>query len=202
MPGAARRDGRDRGRALLQAQRRRLQGDRARRHQEPRVGQDRAGRLDDHPAARARALHQGPERNFERKIREAKIAWELEKEHSKTLDPREYLNSVPYGTVGGRTAIGVEAAAETFFDKHAKDLTLRESAMLAGLPQAPSQYNPFHNPGGARAPQRGARADGRQRLHHGGRDERGGGQARWASSAARATRAGASRTSSTTSSSS
>ena len=52
---------RHRGRALLQARRRRPQRDRPRRHQEPRVRQDRAGRLDDHPAARARALHQGPE---------------------------------------------------------------------------------------------------------------------------------------------
>ena len=52
---------RDRGRALLQARRRGLQRHRARRHQEPRVRQDRAGRLDDHPAARPRALHQGPE---------------------------------------------------------------------------------------------------------------------------------------------
>ena len=55
--GDAPGDGRDRGRALLQARGRRLQRDHPRRHQEPRVGQDRAGRLDDHPAARARALH-------------------------------------------------------------------------------------------------------------------------------------------------
>jgi len=58
---------------------------------------------------------------------------------------------VPYGTVNGRTAIGVEAAAQVYFSKHAKDLTLPESAMLAGLPQAPSQYNPFASPQAARA---------------------------------------------------
>ena len=52
---------------------------------------------------------------------------------------------MPYGTVGGRTAIGVEAAALTYFGKHAKDLTLVQSALIAGLPQAPSQYNPFQN---------------------------------------------------------
>ena len=52
---------RDRGRALLQAQGRGLQRDRPRGGQEPRVGRDRAGRLDAHPAARPRALHQGPE---------------------------------------------------------------------------------------------------------------------------------------------
>jgi penicillin-binding protein 1A len=94
-----------------------------------------------------RALYiDDPQRNIERKIREAKLASELEQERSKQWILESYLNDVPYGTVGGRTAIGVEAAAETFFDKHARNLTLAEAATLAGLPQAPSQYNPFHNP--------------------------------------------------------
>ncbi|HEX2162253.1 MAG TPA: transglycosylase domain-containing protein [Thermoleophilaceae bacterium] len=94
-----------------------------------------------------RALYiDDPERNIQRKIREAKLASELEQERSKKWILQNYLNDVPYGTVGGRTAIGVEAAAETFFDKHARNLTLPEAATLAGLPQAPSQYNPFHNP--------------------------------------------------------
>jgi penicillin-binding protein 1A len=94
-----------------------------------------------------RALYiKDPKRNFARKIREAKLASELEEEHSKTWILENYLNSVPYGTVDGRTAIGVEAAAVTFFDKHAKNLDLDESALLAGLTQAPSQYNPFRNP--------------------------------------------------------
>jgi penicillin-binding protein 1A len=93
-----------------------------------------------------RALYiKDPERNLKRKIREAKLASELEEERSKRWILESYLNDVPYGTVGGRTAIGVEAAAETFFDKHARDLTLPEAATLAGLPQAPSQYNPFNN---------------------------------------------------------
>ena len=99
-----------------------------------------------------RALYiKDPERNIARKIREAKLASELEEERSKQWILENYLNDVPYGTVGGRTAIGVEAAAETFFDKHARDLTLPEAATLAGLPQAPSQYNPFHNPQAALA---------------------------------------------------
>jgi penicillin-binding protein 1A len=97
-----------------------------------------------------RALYiKDPKRDFARKIREAKLASELEDKHSKTWILHNYLNAVPYGTVGGRTAIGVEAAAVTFFDKHAKNLDLAESAMIAGLPQAPSQYNPFRNPGAA-----------------------------------------------------
>jgi penicillin-binding protein 1A len=98
-----------------------------------------------------RALYiEDPERNFERKIREAKLAQELEDEHpgraGKNWILREYLNSVPYGTNEGRTSIGIEAAAITYFAKHARNLELHESAMLAGLPQAPSQYNPFRNP--------------------------------------------------------
>jgi len=98
-----------------------------------------------------RALYiDNPKRNFERKIREAKLAQELEDEHpgrpGKNWILREYLNSVPYGTNEGRTAIGVEAAATTYFAKHARNLTLDEAALIAGLPQAPSQYNPFRNP--------------------------------------------------------
>ena len=93
-----------------------------------------------------RALYiKDPKRDFARKIREAKLASELEDKHSKTWILDNYLNSVPYGTVGGRTAIGAQAAAVTFFDKHVKNLNLAESAMIAGLPQAPSQYNPFRN---------------------------------------------------------
>ena len=93
-----------------------------------------------------RALYiKDPKRDFARKIREAKLASELEDKHSKTWILHNYLNTVPYGTVGGRTAIGIEAAAVTFFNKHAKNLSLDEAALLAGLPQAPSQYNPFRN---------------------------------------------------------
>src|SRR3954453_10979694 len=97
-----------------------------------------------------RALYiRDPKRDLKRKIREAKMAEELEKQHSKRWILHEYMNDVPYGTVGGRTAIGVEAAAETYFGKHAQDLHLAESALLAGLPQAPSQYNPLQNPSAA-----------------------------------------------------
>ena len=94
-----------------------------------------------------RALYiKDPRRNFKRKIREAKLASELEEKHSKQWILKNYLNDVPFGTVGGRTAIGIEAAAQIFFSKHARDLNLAQAALLAGLPQAPSQYNPFRNP--------------------------------------------------------
>ncbi|TML28499.1 MAG: penicillin-binding protein [Actinobacteria bacterium] len=90
-------------------------------------------------------------RNLARKIKEAKLAEELEKKRSKIWILTTYLNDVPYGTVGGQTAIGAQAAARVFFDKPARDLTLPESAMLAGLPQAPSLYNPFRDPRSALA---------------------------------------------------
>ena len=93
------------------------------------------------------------ERSLKRKIREAKQAEELENLHpgveGKKWILTKYLNSVPYGTVGGQTAVGIQAAARIFFDKPAERLTLREAALLAGLPQAPSQYNPFLNRDGA-----------------------------------------------------
>jgi penicillin-binding protein 1A len=96
-----------------------------------------------------RNLYVGRERTLQRKIREARLAEELEQKHSKRWILQSYLNSVPYGTVDGQTAVGVQAAAETFFDKSAKNLTLEEAALLAGLPQAPSELNPFQNPKGA-----------------------------------------------------
>jgi penicillin-binding protein 1A len=87
---------------------------------------------------------------IKQKIIEAKLALEYEKHHGKREILTSYLNSVPYGTVGGQTAIGVQAAARIFFDKPVSQLDLAQSALLAGLPQAPSQYNPFRNPRGAR----------------------------------------------------
>ncbi|MCW3003300.1 MAG: glycosyl transferase [Conexibacter sp.] len=84
---------------------------------------------------------------YKRKIREAKLAEELENHHPGVRGKRwildTYLNNVPYGTVGGKTAVGIQAAARVFFDKPASKLTLSQAALLAGLPQAPSLYNPF-----------------------------------------------------------
>jgi penicillin-binding protein 1A len=94
---------------------------------------------------------QDPEDTLKRKIIEAHLANDEEKQHSKDQILTEYLNTAPYGTNEGATAIGVEAAAETYYSKHARDLTLPEAAMIAGLPQAPSQYNPLQNPRAAMA---------------------------------------------------
>jgi len=88
--------------------------------------------------------------SFKQKVDEAKLAIEYNKHHSKRSILTDYLNSVTYGTVGGQTALGVEAAARIFFDKSPYQLDLQQAALLAGLPQAPSQYNPFLYPAAAR----------------------------------------------------
>ena len=92
----------------------------------------------------------GDQRTFKQKITEAKLALEYNEHHSKRAILTSYLNSVPYGTVGGQTAIGVQAASRIFFDKPASQLDLEQAALLAGLPQAPSEYNPFLYPAAAR----------------------------------------------------
>jgi penicillin-binding protein 1A len=89
---------------------------------------------------------QNPEETLKRKLIEAHLAYEEEEAHSKDWILTAYLNTAPYGTVEGETAVGVEAAAQTYFGKPAKDLNLTESALIAGLPQAPSEYNPFLDP--------------------------------------------------------
>jgi penicillin-binding protein 1A len=92
----------------------------------------------------------GDQHTLKQKIIEAKLAIEYNKRHSKRTILTNYLNSVPYGTLGGQTAIGVQAASREFFDKPASQLNLQQSALLAGLPQAPSQYNPFGDAGEAK----------------------------------------------------
>jgi 1A family penicillin-binding protein len=80
-----------------------------------------------------------PERTIPRKIKELYLAFRVEMAYSKDQILEMYLNQVPYGG----TAWGVSAAAEQYFGKSLKDLTLEESALLAGLPQAPTFYSPF-----------------------------------------------------------
>ena len=90
-----------------------------------------------------------PKDTIERKLKEADMAMQYEKEYSKKQILNQYLNTATYGTTDGRSAVGVEAASEVFFNKNVKDLGLKEQALLAGLPQAPTDYNPFINPKGA-----------------------------------------------------
>ncbi|MCA1987513.1 MAG: PBP1A family penicillin-binding protein, partial [Desulfovibrio sp.] len=83
-----------------------------------------------------------PEKSFERKIKEAIIAYRLEKHLSKDDLLTIYMNHIYLGA----GAYGVEAAARAYFGKHVGELTLAESAVIAGLPKAPSEYDPHRNP--------------------------------------------------------
>jgi penicillin-binding protein 1C len=93
----------------------------------------------------ARALLFTPEergqRSYMRKVREAILSSEIERRYSKDEILELYLNEIYYGNL----AYGVEAAAETYFNKSAGQLTLAEAAFLAGLPQAPSVYDIYTN---------------------------------------------------------
>src|SRR3990167_6555529 len=80
-----------------------------------------------------------PERTISRKIKELYLAFRVEMAFPKDRILEMYLNQVPYGG----TAWGAAAAAEQYFGKDVKDLTLAQSALLAGLPAAPTYYSPF-----------------------------------------------------------
>ena len=84
-----------------------------------------------------------------RKVKELVLAIQIERKYSKDDILQIYLNEIPYGG----TAYGIESAAHRFFGKSAKDLSLPEAALLAGLPQSPSRNSPFTNPEGAYARQ-------------------------------------------------
>ena len=89
-----------------------------------------------------RDLYTGQQRTFQRKIKEACLAIKLSDKLSKRQILERYLNTVYYGN----HAYGAQAAAETYFSKPAAELNLPEAALLAGLPQAPSIDDPFHDP--------------------------------------------------------
>jgi penicillin-binding protein 1A len=94
-----------------------------------------------------RNLYISRERTVQRKLKEACLAAKLDGAWSKDRILTTYLNQVFFGN----QAYGVEAAAQTYFSKRARDLSLREAALLAGLTQAPSVHNPFTAPDRARA---------------------------------------------------
>lgn len=95
----------------------------------------------------AKNLYLSHDRTFSRKLEEFTLALWLESRLSKQDIMELYLNRVYLGA----GAYGVDAAARRYFRKSARDLTLAESAMLAGLLKAPSRYSPLSNPGFARA---------------------------------------------------
>jgi len=89
----------------------------------------------------ARALFLNNQQTFERKFREALLAIKIDRKLSKEEILDLYLNTIPYGS----NTYGIEAAADTFFQKHASELSLDESALLAALPNAPSYFSPYRS---------------------------------------------------------
>ena len=90
-----------------------------------------------------------PERSYIRKIKEVILSYRIEKDFTKEEILFLYLNQIYLG----HGAYGVQAAAENYFGKSVKELSLAECAILAGLPQAPTRYSPFRHPEQARARQ-------------------------------------------------
>jgi len=82
------------------------------------------------------------EKTIARKVREAALAWQLEQDWPKDRILTAYLNTIYFG----HNAYGIQQAARAYFKKGAKDLTLAESALLAGIPADPSLYDPAVNP--------------------------------------------------------
>ena len=89
----------------------------------------------------ARSLLLSPEKTYLRKFKEAILAWRIDTLLSKDDILHIYLNQIYLGD----GAYGVEAAAQAYFAKHARELSLGEAAILAGLPQAPSRYSPHRH---------------------------------------------------------
>src|SRR6185437_11535214 len=94
-----------------------------------------------------RNLYLSDEQSATRKIREAWLATQMADEWSKRKILTEYLNVVPYGAV----TYGCQAAALRYFDRPCSKLTMKQAALLAGLPQNPITYNPLSNKAAARA---------------------------------------------------
>ena len=90
------------------------------------------------------------ERTISRKLKEAALAWQLERKWSKDRILTAYLNTIYFGN----GAYGIEMAARVYFHEHARDLTLAQSALLAGLPASPGAYDPATNPKAAEARRR------------------------------------------------
>ncbi len=82
-----------------------------------------------------------PDKSMERKLKEAVLALELERRYTKDRILEMYLNQVYFG----HGAYGVEAAARTYYGKSVAELNVREAALLAGLPRAPTTYSPFEH---------------------------------------------------------
>jgi penicillin-binding protein 1A len=90
----------------------------------------------------ARNLFLSRDQTLSRKVREALLSLQIERNFTKKQILEMYLNQIYFG----QGAYGVESASRTYFGKHAQDMTLAECAMLAGMPKAPTNYDPYKNP--------------------------------------------------------
>lgn len=88
----------------------------------------------------ARNMYLSYEKTWKRKLEEALLAFELETHYTKEDILEGYLNTINYGGI-----YGIENAAKYYFNKSAKDLSLAEASMLAGIPQSPANYSPLNN---------------------------------------------------------
>ncbi len=93
-----------------------------------------------------RNIYLSPQQTLTRKLTEACLAVQLDRKWSKDRILAEYLNDIYFG----QQAYGIEAAARTYFDEPASKLTLDQAALIAGLPQSPSAYDPITSPEAAR----------------------------------------------------
>ena len=89
----------------------------------------------------AKNAYLSQERTLKRKIQEAFLALQLERQYTKNEILELYLNQIYFG----QGAYGVQAAAQTYFGKNVEDLSLQECAMLAGIPKSPNYYSPLNN---------------------------------------------------------
>ena len=135
-------------------------------HAHPAVREERA-----HPdrAERRRWPQQASSPTLSRKIKELRLAIQVENQMTKDQILAGYLNAAFFGTFYGNQAVGVGAAAERYFGTTAAKLTLTQSALLAGMVENPVALQPSRSPGrGAQAAQRGAGPDGPAARHHPG----------------------------------
>ena len=109
----------------------------------------------------AKNLFLKPERTLERKVQEVLLALWLERKHTKDQILEMYLNRVYFGS----GSYGVEAASRRYFGKSARDVTLAEAAMLAGLLKAPSKLSPARDPKAAEERAQLVLAAMRERRH-------------------------------------
>lgn len=91
-----------------------------------------------------------PEKSIKRKLSEAVMAWILETKQTKQQILELYLNEVYFGQRGSLSIAGVGEASHLFFRKDVQNLTVPESALLAGMVQAPNMYNPYRHPAEAK----------------------------------------------------